>query len=177
MCLFMYDYSFCCCLVAESCPSVCNPMDYSPLGSSVHGISQARLLEYVAISYSVGSSWPRDQTYICIGKWILYLWATREAQLFIYLNNILGSQKGGLTGFKFLSLWVTVILCLLWSYSAKEFFLFFCFTLSLQQALCIYSIEGITLCFPVSPTNTLFFFLINGAKLVVVEMGILLVQL
>ena len=52
----------------------CNPMDYSPPGSSVHGIFQARILEWVAISYSRGSSWPWDQN--CIGKQILYHWAT-----------------------------------------------------------------------------------------------------
>ena len=41
-----------CCLVAKSCPALCDPEDYSPPGSSVHGISQARILEWVAISYS-----------------------------------------------------------------------------------------------------------------------------
>ena len=40
----------CCCLVTKSCPTLCDPMDCSPLGSSVHGISQARILEQVAIS-------------------------------------------------------------------------------------------------------------------------------
>ena len=39
------------CLVAKSCPTLCNPMVYSPPGSSVHGISQARILEWVAISF------------------------------------------------------------------------------------------------------------------------------
>ena len=39
----------CCCLVAKSCPTLCNPMDHSPPGSSVHVISQARMLEWVAI--------------------------------------------------------------------------------------------------------------------------------
>ena len=43
-------------LVAESCSTLCNPMDHSPPGSSVHGISQARILEWAAISYSRGSS-------------------------------------------------------------------------------------------------------------------------
>ena len=42
----------------------CNPMDCSPLGSSVHGILQAKILEWAAIHFSRGSSWPRDQ--ICI---------------------------------------------------------------------------------------------------------------
>jgi len=52
----------CCCLVTKSCPTVCNPMDRSPLDSSIHGISQARILEWVAISFSRGSSQTRDQT-------------------------------------------------------------------------------------------------------------------
>ena len=48
--------------VAQSCPTLCNPMDYSPPGSSVHGILQARILEWVAISFSRGSSEPRSPT-------------------------------------------------------------------------------------------------------------------
>ena len=49
-------------------------------GFSVHGILQSRILGWVAISYSGGFSWPRDQNCIsCTGKWILYYWATREA--------------------------------------------------------------------------------------------------
>ena len=42
--------------VAQSCPTLCNPMDCSPPGSSVHGIFQARVLEWVAISFSGGPS-------------------------------------------------------------------------------------------------------------------------
>ena len=49
-------------LVAKVCLTLCNPMDYSPPGSSVHEIFQARILEYVAICFSRGSSQPRDQT-------------------------------------------------------------------------------------------------------------------
>ena len=48
--------------VAQSCPTLCDPMDCSPPGSFVHGILQARILEWVAISFSRGSSQPRDQT-------------------------------------------------------------------------------------------------------------------
>ena len=48
----------------QSCPTLCDPMDCSPPGSSVHGISQARILEWVVISFSKGSSQPRDQTCI-----------------------------------------------------------------------------------------------------------------
>ena len=48
----------------QSCPTLCDPMDRSPPGSSVHGILQARILEWVAISFSRGSSWPRDRIHI-----------------------------------------------------------------------------------------------------------------
>ena len=59
------DLHCCCCwLVAQLCPNLCDPMDCSPPGSSVHGISQARVLEWVAISFSWGSSWPSDRAHI-----------------------------------------------------------------------------------------------------------------
>ena len=63
-----------CVLVTQSCPTLCNPMDSSPPGSSVHGILQARILEWIiTIPFSRGSSQPRDQTQIsCIGRQILY---------------------------------------------------------------------------------------------------------
>ena len=48
------------CLVSQLCPALCDLMDCSPLGSSVHGISQARILEWVAISSSRGSYQHRD---------------------------------------------------------------------------------------------------------------------
>ena len=51
-------------LVSQSCPTLCEPMNYSPRDSSVHGILQARILEWVAIFFSKGSSQPRDQTHI-----------------------------------------------------------------------------------------------------------------
>ena len=70
----------CCCLVAQSCPTLYDPMDCSPPGSSVHGISQARILEWVTISFSRESSRPRDQTWVsCIAGRFFTDWATREA--------------------------------------------------------------------------------------------------
>ena len=48
--------------VAQSCPTLCNPMDYSLPGSSVHGIFQAIVLEWIVISFSRGSSRPRDRS-------------------------------------------------------------------------------------------------------------------
>ena len=51
------------CSVAQSRPTLQEPMDYRPPGSSVHGLFQARVLEWDDISYSRGSSWPRDLTW------------------------------------------------------------------------------------------------------------------
>ena len=52
------------CLAAQSCLPPCDPMDCSPPGSSVHGILQARILEWVAMPSSRGSSQPRDRTHV-----------------------------------------------------------------------------------------------------------------
>ena len=69
------------CLVVQSCPTLCDPMSCSPLDSSVHGILQARILEWVAMPSSRGSSQPRDRTQVsCIAGGLPTVWATREAQ-------------------------------------------------------------------------------------------------
>ena len=64
------------CMCAQPCAALCHPMDWGPPASSVHGISQARTLDWVAISLSRGSSLPKDRTYVScvsyIGRWILY---------------------------------------------------------------------------------------------------------
>ena len=63
--------------VGNSCLTLCDPMDYSPPGASVHRIFQARILEWVATSSSRGPSGPKDGTSISwIGRWILYHWTT-----------------------------------------------------------------------------------------------------
>ena len=73
------------CLVTQACLTLCNPMDCSPPGSSVHGILQARILEGVAILFSRGSSWRRDWTWVscvfCIAGRFFTCWAIREAFL------------------------------------------------------------------------------------------------
>ena len=84
------SHSSCCihaCMRAKSlqlCPTLCNPMDHIPTGSSVHGILQARILEWVAMPSFRGSSWPRDQTHIscifCIAGRFFTHWAIRKAQ-------------------------------------------------------------------------------------------------
>ena len=65
-----------CAKLLQSCLTLCYPMDCSLPVSSVHGILQARILEWVAIPFSRGSSWCRDQTHISyvswIGRWVLY---------------------------------------------------------------------------------------------------------
>ena len=68
-------------LVTQSCLTLCNSVDCSLPGSSVHGILQARILEQVAIPFSRGSSWPRDQIHVShsVSKF-LTMWATREAK-------------------------------------------------------------------------------------------------
>ena len=66
--------------VAQSCLTLCDPMDCSPPGSSVHGISQARILEWGAIAFSRGFSRPRDRTQVSgIAGRHLTVWATRES--------------------------------------------------------------------------------------------------
>ena len=69
-------------LVTQSCPTLCNPMDCSPPGSSVHGILQARILEWVAIPFPRVPSQPRDQTQCsCIAGGFLAIRTMREALL------------------------------------------------------------------------------------------------
>ena len=63
------------CLVAQSRPTLCDPMDCSPSGSSVHGIPQARILEWIAVPSFRGSSRPRDRTQVsCIAGRLFTIW-------------------------------------------------------------------------------------------------------
>ena len=69
----------CCCLVTKLCLTLCELMDYGSPGSSVRGILQTGILEWVAIPVSRGFSPPREWTWVsCIGRRVLYHWATRE---------------------------------------------------------------------------------------------------
>ena len=66
--------------MAQLCPTLCNPMDSSLPGSSTHGIFQARVLEWAAISFSRGSSQPRDRIQVShIADRPFITWATRES--------------------------------------------------------------------------------------------------
>ena len=83
----------------SQCLTLCNPMDCSPPGSSVHGISRARILKWVAISFSRESSLLRSQTRVsCIGRQILYHWVTWE---------VLSRQYNYISVFMF---WVSCVL-------------------------------------------------------------------
>ena len=71
-------------LVAQSCPTLCIPLDCSPPSSSVNGILQLRILEWVAISFFKGASWPRGWTRIShIAGRFFTMWAIREAPLYL----------------------------------------------------------------------------------------------
>ena len=79
-CIYRYESE-----LTQWCLTLCDLMDLP--GSSVHGIFQARILEWVAISFSRGSSRPRDRTHAsCIGRQILYHWTTREGCMMSYIH-------------------------------------------------------------------------------------------
>ena len=74
-----------CVLVTQLCPTLIDPMDHRPPGSSVHGILQARIQEWVAIPFCRGSSPSRDRTWIVsIAGRFFTNWATREAHNWSY---------------------------------------------------------------------------------------------
>ena len=72
----------CCVKSLQLSPTLCDPINCSPPGSSVHGILQARILEWAATLFSRGSSWPRDRTWVShIAVRFFTVWATREAHV------------------------------------------------------------------------------------------------
>ena len=78
-------------LLAQSCPPLCDLVDCSLPGSSVHGILPVKMLEWVAISFSRGSSQPRDWTPVaCIGSRFFAVWATREPSAWSQMANRVG---------------------------------------------------------------------------------------
>ena len=75
--------------ITQSCLILCNPMDYSPPGSSVHGILQPRILEWASIPFSRESIQPRDGKWVsCTAGRFFTIWATREAQSKIKKLNV-----------------------------------------------------------------------------------------
>ena len=83
-----------CSKLLQSCPTLCDPMDCSLSGSSVHGIFQARILELIAISFSRGFSQPRNWTQVsCIAGRFFPDWAMREAPKRVSSTNSPLSQR------------------------------------------------------------------------------------
>ena len=82
-----------CVLITQLCPTLCDPMDCRPPGSSVHGILQARILEWVAIPFSRGSSQPRDGTWVSsiAGRFFTF-WAAKEAHSCFYWDLNIGPE-------------------------------------------------------------------------------------
>ena len=107
----------CVCMYAQLYLPLCDPMDCNPPGSSVHGIFQAKILEWIAISYFRGSSQPTDQTHVscisCTDRQILYHCATWEAPIYIHDHQIVTGSSQSCTSTSNFSL--ILISCLLFS--------------------------------------------------------------
>ena len=92
---YIYNYCAVLCLVAQSCLSLCNPMDLALQAPLSMGILQARILEWVAVPSSRGSSQPKNLTQVsCIAGEFFTIWATNSPDflghpLYCWLDNIL----------------------------------------------------------------------------------------
>ena len=107
-------------LVTQSCLTLCNHLDCSPPGSSVHGILKARILEWVAISFSRGSSRLRDRTqFYCFAGRFFSIWATREAHMLSY--RMLNQEKLILMFIAYICFW-KVFYTLEWIYFHIPYF-------------------------------------------------------
>ena len=74
-----WRFHMCVCWVVRSCPTLCDPVECSPPGSSVPGISQTRILKWVAITFPRGSSRPRDQTRVShVAGRVFTIWASEQ---------------------------------------------------------------------------------------------------
>ena len=113
-------------------------MDYILPGSSVHGVLQARILEWVAISFSRGSSWPRDQTWVsCMAGGFFTHWATKEAKMKVRVTqscptlcNLMDYRVQGVLQARILG-WVAFLL-LQWIFSTQD---------SIQGLLILYQLS------------------------------------
>ena len=89
--MWVYYFHYCsivcyCCLVTKLYLTFCDSMNCSPPGSSLHRISHARILEWVAISFSRQSSWPRDRTYIsCLASGFFSTESPGKSNFIVYI--------------------------------------------------------------------------------------------
>ena len=124
--------------------SLCKLMDCNPLGSSVHGIFQARIVEWVAISSSRWCSWPRDQTYVsCNGRQIVSHCVTWEA-----LIEYIARGKESFDGFNCLINIFSLISTCSWGYFILPWFLS-CILFILLVNLCDFGLEHVDFKLPV----------------------------
>ena len=96
-------------LVTQSCPTLWDSMNYRLAVSSVHGIFQARILEWVAIPFCKGSSWPRDRTWVSwIGRWIFYQLSHQGSPMVCLHIDRSCQESSEKQEVKWSSAWVTV---------------------------------------------------------------------
>ena len=121
--LFKWIWWILCVLVTQSCLSLYHPMDCSPPESSVLGILQARILEWISILFSRGSSWPRDQTKVsCIAGrfftvWAMHLSLPHRISYNLYFSTIERShQESPNHRVHFPGYFFTGLLCIVWIY-------------------------------------------------------------
>ena len=82
-------------LVTQSCPTLCDPMDCNPPGSSVHGILQARIFEWVAITFSRGSTWSKVWTWVShITDRFCTVWVTKLSPISCHLLVVVCAGVG-----------------------------------------------------------------------------------
>ena len=137
-------------LVSQSCLTLCKPMDGSPPGSSVPGTVQARILGWVAISFSRGSSWLRDQTQVsCITGRCFTVWATMQDGNKEFVEDIKRSSCGShwvvFDSLPTHGLWPARLLCL-WNSPCKNPGIAIPFSRKsskLRNQTCVYCIAGI----------------------------------
>ena len=107
----------CVCVLTQSCLPLCDPMDCSPPGSSVHGILQARILEWVAIPFTKGSSQSRDQTRVsCTPGRFFTVYQNHLGPSFIHTGASLVAQLVK----NLPAMWETWVQSLCWEYPLKK---------------------------------------------------------
>ena len=120
--LYTHTHKYCCCCsLTKSCPTLCDLMDCSPPWSSVHVVLQARILEWIAVSFFRGSPDPGIKLVSCIGKWILYHGATKKVHTHICIHNICHKH-------------LPYMLCIKYTYSChiQNIYTYICVNVSLE---------------------------------------------
>ena len=119
-----WNFKCCCCCLSVSQVRLSDPMDYRLPDSSVHGILQARILKWVAISFFRGSSRPRDWTQVsCVAGGFFTIWATGKLSICKTAQRIWLSPGGGTKGPWLCLVAKLLLFCLIWLFSLFLHFL------------------------------------------------------